>query len=128
MDDAIISVPVWETTITADSAGIPEAPTEPKPGLIQGPEPTTDERSVMANIPLHSEPDAVLNLIGDLHLENGVLVIGDVDIAKKLAAVAGLTFGGRQFGFLHVVFTKATVEVTTSDQSFGGAFKEASEP
>lgn len=81
----------------------------------------------MSNIPLHSEPDAVVRLIGDLHMEHGVLVVGDTDVAKKLAATAGVLHGGRQFGFLEATFTKATVDVVTSDQSFGGAFKEPSE-
>jgi len=45
-----------------------------------------------------------------------------------LAAAIGVTGGGRQFGHLYCVFTKATVDVVTSDQSFGGAFKEPSEP
>lgn len=83
----------------------------------------------MANsIPMHSEPDAVVNLIGDIHWENGALIVGDVDLAKKFAATAGVLHGGRQFGVVQCVFTKVTVEVTTSDQSFGGAFSEASEP
>ena len=116
----------WVETMTGEDLGVPDVEPVALP-VLQDQEQTV-KRSNMANIPLHSEPDAVLNLIGDLHLEGGVLVIGDVDIAKKLAAVAGLTFGGRQFGYLHVEFTKATVEVTTSDQSFGGAFKEQSEP
>jgi hypothetical protein len=83
----------------------------------------------MSNVvPIHSEPDAVVNLIGDLHMESGALVVGDVDVARKLAATAGVLNGGRQFGLLKCVFTKITVDVTTSDQSFGGAFYEASEP
>ena len=82
----------------------------------------------MAGIPLHSEPDAVIRVFGDLHIEQGVLVCGDVDIAKKLAGAAGIAGGGRQLGYVEVTFTKATVEITTSDQSFGGAFKEPSEP
>jgi hypothetical protein len=82
----------------------------------------------MINNPFHSEPDAILNIIGDLHVERGRLVCGDVDIAQKLAAAAGVAGGGRQFGHLHVVFTKGTVDVVTSDQSFGGAFNEPSEP
>lgn len=82
----------------------------------------------MAQLKMHSEPDAVVNLIGDLHMENGVLVVGDTDLAKKFAAVAGVLHGGRQFGAVEVTFTKITVGVVTSDQSFGGAFAEASEP
>lgn len=78
--------------------------------------------------PFHSEPDAVLNVIGDAHVEKGRFVIGDVDVAQKLAAVIGVAQGGRQFGHLYVCFTKATVDVVTSDQSFGGAFNEPSEP
>ena len=78
--------------------------------------------------PFHSEPDAVLNVIGDAHVEKGKFVVGDVDVAAKLAAAIGVTGGGRQFGHLYCVFTKATVDVVTSDQSFGGAFKEPSEP
>ncbi len=81
-----------------------------------------------ASLKLHSEPDAVVNLIGDLHIEGGVLVCGDTDVAKKLAAVAGVLNGGRQFGAVEITFTKITVGVVTSDQSFGGAFAEASEP
>jgi hypothetical protein len=79
-------------------------------------------------VPVHSEPDADITLIGDLHMEAGVLVVGDTDVAKKLAATAGVLQGGRQFGILKATFTKITVGVTTSDQSFGGAFAEASEP
>lgn len=79
-------------------------------------------------IPVHSEPDACITLIGDLHVESGILVVGDTDVAKKLAATAGVLQGGRQFGVLKCVFTKITVDVTTSDQSFGGAFAEPSEP
>ncbi len=79
-------------------------------------------------IPVHSEPDAVITLIGDLHMEGGVLVVGDTDLAKKFAAVSGVLNGGRQFGVVKCVFTKITVDVTTSDQSFGGAFAEPSEP
>ncbi len=82
----------------------------------------------MAQLRVHSEPDAVINLIGDLHMEGGVLVCGDTDVAKKFAAVAGVLHGGRQFGAVEIVFTKITVGVTTSDQSFGGAFAEPSEP
>jgi len=82
----------------------------------------------MAHVPVHSEPDAVVTLIGDLHWENGALIVGDVDVAKKLAATAGILGGGRQFGLLKCVFTKVTVDVTTSYQSFGGAFYEESEP
>jgi hypothetical protein len=82
----------------------------------------------MASIPLHSEPDAVVRVIGDAHYEGGKLIVGDVDVAAKLAAAIGVRLGGRQFGYLECVFTKATVEVVTSDQGFGGAFSEASEP
>lgn len=82
----------------------------------------------MGQIQTHSEPDAEITLIGDLHVEAGVLVVGDTDVARKLAATAGVLQGGRQFGVLHCTFTKITVPVTTSDQSFGGAFAEASEP
>lgn len=79
-------------------------------------------------IPLHSEPDAVLYAVGDIHYENGKLVIQDVDVAKKLAAIVGVLQGGRQSGVLQATFTKFTVQVTTSDQGFGGAFYEESEP
>ena len=82
----------------------------------------------MAGIGLHSEADAVINLMGDLHMEDGKLIVGDTEVAKKLAAAAGVLNGGRQFGLLKCVFTKITVEVVTSDQSFGGAFAEPSEP
>jgi len=80
------------------------------------------------SIPMHSEPDAVVNLIGDLHWENGALIVGDVDVARKLAATSGVLGGGRQFGYLKCVFTKITADVVTSDQGFGGAFYEPSEP
>lgn len=82
----------------------------------------------MGNVATHSEPDAVITLIGDLHMEGGKLIVGDTDVAKKLAATAGVAQGGRQFGLLKCVFTKITVDVTTSDQAFGGAFSEPSEP
>lgn len=82
----------------------------------------------MPGIPIHSEPDAMVKLIGDLHWEGGKLIVGDTDVAKKMAAVSGVLGGGRQFGLLECVFTKITVDVVTSDQSFGGAFSEASEP
>lgn len=48
-----------------------------------------------ASVPIHSEPDAVVTLIGDLRMENGVLVVGDTDVAKKFAATAGMLHGGR---------------------------------
>lgn len=79
-------------------------------------------------IPLHSEPDAVVYAVGDMHFENGKLIIADVDIATKIAAAAGVLQGGRQAGLFEAKFTKFTVQVTTSDQGFGGAFYEASEP
>lgn len=82
----------------------------------------------MASIPLHSEPDAVVRLLGDAHYENGRLIVGDVDVAAKVSAAMGIKQGGRQFGYMEIKFTKATVEVTTSDQGFGGAFYEGSEP
>lgn len=81
----------------------------------------------MAHLPMHSEPDAVINLIGDLHVEGNRLIVGDVDVANKLAAAAGVLHGGRQFGYLQCVFTKITADVVTSDQSLGGAFNEPSE-
>jgi len=76
---------------------------------------------------LHSEPDAVVYAVGDMHFENGKLIIADVDIAKKIAA-AGVLQGGRQAGLFEAKFTKFTVQVTTSDQGFGGTFYEESEP
>jgi hypothetical protein len=79
-------------------------------------------------VPVHSEPDAVITMIGDLHWEDGKLIVGDVDLAKKFAATAGILGGGRQFGLVKCVFTKITVDVTTSDQTFGNAFAEPSEP
>lgn len=79
-------------------------------------------------LPVHSEPDAVVTVIGDLHWEDGKLIVGDVDLARKFAASAGVLNGGRQFGLVKCVFTKITVDVTTSDQTFGNAFSEASEP
>ena len=86
----------------------------------------------MANLPMHSEPDAVLNVIGDLHMgdgeDAGLLLVGDVNLMKKFAAAAGVLNGGRQFGHVRIVFTKITADVVTSDQTFGNAFSEPSEP
>jgi hypothetical protein len=83
----------------------------------------------MANsIPMHSEPDADINVIGDAHWEAGKLIIGDVDVAAKFAAALGVLSGGRQFGFFKATFTKITAEVVTSSQSFDGKFAEPSEP
>lgn len=53
------------------------------------------EITMGASVPIHSEPDAVVTLIGDLRMENGVLVVGDTDVAKKFAATAGMLHGGR---------------------------------
>lgn len=80
------------------------------------------------SLPMHSEPDAVVRIIGDAHWENGKLIIADVDAAMKFASALGIFSGGRQFGMFEATFTKITVDVTTSSQSFDGAFKEASEP
>jgi hypothetical protein len=80
------------------------------------------------SIPLHSEPDAVVSILGDAHFENGKLIIGDVDVARKIAATMGILGGGRQSGYFSATFTKYTVQVTTSDQGMGGAFYEESEP
>jgi hypothetical protein len=83
----------------------------------------------MANgIPIHSEPDAVVKIVGDAHYEAGKLIVGDVDIAAKIAAAMGVMTGGRQLGYFEATFTKITTEVTTSSQSFDGKFAEASEP
>ena len=75
-----------------------------------------------------ANPMPSVKLIGDLHWEGGKLIVGDTDVAKKMAAVNGVLGGGRQFGILECVLTKITVDVVTSDQSFGGSFSEASEP
>ena len=80
------------------------------------------------SIPVHSEPDAIVRVIGALHMEGGVLVCGDTNLQKKIAALAGVLGGGRQFGIFEATFTKITVETTTSDQSMGLAFAESSEP
>ena len=82
----------------------------------------------MASLPLHSEPDAVIRVVGDAHWESGKLIIADVDVAQKFAAALGILSGGRQNGYFEATFTKITTEVTTSSQSFDGKFAEASEP
>lgn len=83
----------------------------------------------MANsIPVHSEPDVVFSEIGNLHYENGKLVIADVDVAEMVAAMAGVLQGGRQRGLLEVTFTKVTVAKVDSDGTLGGKFAEPSEP
>lgn len=82
----------------------------------------------MASIPTHSEPDAEINVIGDAHWEAGKLIVGDVDVAAKFAAALGIASGGRQFGCFKATFTKITVDVVTSSQSFDGKFAEPSEP
>jgi hypothetical protein len=82
----------------------------------------------VANIPLHSEPDAVVRLIGDVHMEHGRLIVGDVDMAEKFAAALGVLQGGSQLMFVEVIGTKITTQVTTSSQGFSGKFNEPSEP
>lgn len=79
------------------------------------------------SLPMHSEPDAVVRIIGDAHYKGDRLIVGDVDVAKKFASTLGVLTGGKQFGFLEITFTKITVDLTTSSQSFDGAFAEASE-
>jgi hypothetical protein len=82
----------------------------------------------MNSIPLHSEPDAVVRLIGDVHMENGRLIVGDVDVAEKFAAALGVLQGGSQLMCVEVIGTKITTQVTTSSQGFSGKFTETSEP
>jgi hypothetical protein len=82
----------------------------------------------VANIPIHSEPDAIVRIVGDAHFEAGKLIVGDVDVAAKIASAMGVMTGGRQLGFFEATFTKITTEVTTSSQSFDGKFAEVSEP
>ena len=82
----------------------------------------------MPSIPMHSEPDVEFTEIGNLHFEAGKLIIADVDVAAKLAAMAGVLQGGRQRGVLEVKFTKVTVSSVDSDGTLGGKFAEPSEP
>jgi hypothetical protein len=85
-------------------------------------------------IPIHSEPDAKLELVGEVHMEKDpatgalVLVCGDVNIAKEFAAALGILRGGSQLMLVELKATKITMNVTTSSQSFSGAFDEPSEP
>jgi hypothetical protein len=83
---------------------------------------------VANSLPLHSEPDAVVRLVGDVHMEGGKLVVGDTDLAEKFAAALGVLGGGMQMMYIECTATKITTEVTTSSQSFSGKFKEPSEP
>jgi hypothetical protein len=77
---------------------------------------------------VHSEPDVKFSTVGNLHVESGRLICGDVDVAKRIAALAGIIEGGRQLGVIEVKFTKVTLEQVTSDPTEGGAFAEGSEP
>ena len=76
----------------------------------------------------HSEKDVELAEVGNLHFEDGKLIIADVDVAKMVAAMAGVLQGGRQRGLLEVSFTKITVAKSDSDGTLGGYFAEPSEP
>lgn len=79
------------------------------------------------NIPLHSEPDAVVRLLGDVHVNKGRLIVGDVDVMEKFAAALGVLQGGSQLMYVECVATKITTEVTTSSQGFSGKFVESTE-
>ena len=76
----------------------------------------------------HSEKDVEFSEVGNLHFEDGKLIIADVDVARYVAAAAGVQQGGRQRGLLEVYFTKITVKKLDSDGTLGGAFAEPSEP
>lgn len=82
----------------------------------------------MAQIKTHSEPDVEFSEIGNLHFEDGKLIIADVDVAAVVAAMAGILQGGRQRGVLEVTFTKVTTSHVDSDGTLGGRFAEPSEP
>lgn len=82
----------------------------------------------MGNVATHSEPDVVFEEIGNLHYENGRLIIADVNVGETIAAMAGIAQGGRQRGVLQVIFTKVTVQKIDSDGTLGGRFAEPSEP
>jgi hypothetical protein len=79
------------------------------------------------SIPIHSEPDAVVKLLGDVHMNRGRLVIGDVDVMEKFAAALGVLQGGSQLMYVECVATKITTQVTTSSQGFSGKFAEQGE-
>jgi hypothetical protein len=71
----------------------------------------------------HSEKDVEFAEVGNLHFEDGKLIIADVDVAKMVAAMAGVLQGGRQRGLLEVYVAKSD-----SDGTLGGYFAEPSEP
>lgn len=79
-------------------------------------------------IPTHSEPDAVLKIIGGIHMEGQRLMVGDTAVIDKLAAQLGITRGGSRMVYFECTITAITTETVESDPTGGGAFAEKSEP
>jgi hypothetical protein len=70
-------------------------------------------------------PVVDLVFLGEVHIEAGRLIVGDVDVVRRFQVAYG---GHRQLGELHVVLhllTAPTVEVSPSGD---GVFVEHSEP
>lgn len=62
---------------------------------------------------------------GVLHLENGQLILGDLQVDKAFAAAWG---GNRQYGLLEVQFTIESTEMAVTSPDLNGTFAERSEP
>jgi hypothetical protein len=70
-------------------------------------------------------PVVDLTFVGECHLEDNKLIIGDTDVVKRFAAAYG---GNRQLSELRVtlhLLTSPTIEVSPSGN---GVFAEHSEP
>ena len=70
-------------------------------------------------------PVADLTFVGEVHVEDGRLIVGDTDVVKRFQAAYG---GHRQMGELRLtlhLLTSPTVEVSPSGD---GVFSESSEP
>jgi hypothetical protein len=70
-------------------------------------------------------PVVDLTFVGEVHIEDGKLIVGDTDVVKRFAAAYG---GNRQLSELRMtlhLLTSPTVEVSPSGS---GVFAEHSEP
>lgn len=70
-------------------------------------------------------PVVNLTFLGEVHMENGRLIVGDTDVVRKFQAHYG---GHRQLGRLRMVLDLLPVETTEVSPSGDGVFSEASEP
>jgi len=72
-----------------------------------------------------TRPIVSMELIGEVHIENGRLIVGDTDVVKKFRAHYG---GHRQLGRLQVILELLVTPTSEVSQSGDGLFCEASEP